>query len=89
MIPLCSSLNENEKLDAPTLDNKTVPSLFWADDIVLISKSENGLKQSLKVIEDYASKWKMKINTDKMKILIFDKPGKVEKSNHSNSVTNL
>ena len=48
--------------------------------IVLISKSENGLKQSLKIIEDYASKWKMKINTDKTKILIFNKPGKVEKS---------
>ena len=47
---------------------------------LVISKSENGLKQSLKIIEDYASKWKMKINTDKTKVLIFNKPGKVEKS---------
>ncbi len=29
MIPLCSNLNDNKELDAPALDNITVPSLFW------------------------------------------------------------
>ena len=55
--------------------NKRVTCLLWADDIVLISKTEKGLKNSLTKLENYCNKWKMIVNTDKTKIMIFNKTG--------------
>lgn len=50
--------------------------LLYADDLVLLSESESGLQTCLNRISDY-TKWKMKINIKKTKIMIFNKSGKL------------
>ena len=37
------------------INNTEINSLFWADDIILLSESENGLKTMIKTLEDYAN----------------------------------
>lgn len=47
--------------------------LLYADDTVLFSDSECGLQKSLDSYLDYCKLWKLEINTDKTKILVFRK----------------
>ena len=54
-----------------------VPCLFWADDLVLISESKEGLQQHLNVLEKYCKDWKLNVNTDKTQVVIFNKNGKL------------
>ena len=62
------------KLD---LDLTSVDSLIWADDLVLLSKSEKGLNEMLKTVEEYCDENKLIINTEKTKCMIFNKSGKL------------
>ncbi|MEW8548622.1 MAG: reverse transcriptase family protein [Candidatus Thiodiazotropha sp.] len=45
--------------------------LLYADDTVILATNENDLQYSLDRFHDYCRMWKLKINTDKTKILIF------------------
>ncbi len=56
-----------------------VPCLIWADDVVLMPKTETGLKKSLEILEKFCMNWKYNVNTDKTKALIFDKTEKLNK----------
>ena len=55
-------------------DNK-VPCLFWADDLLLISKSKQGLQKQIEIVAQYCSDWKLKLNVEKTKTVIFNKAG--------------
>ena len=59
--------------------NMEIGSIFWADDIVMFSESENGLKAMIKVLEEYIIENKLKINADKTKVMIFNKTGRLMK----------
>ena len=61
------------------VNNTEISSLFWADDIVLLSDNENGLKKMIKVLEEYSIENKIVINTDKTKVMIFNKTGRLMK----------
>ena len=52
--------------------------LLYADDTVVFSETPDELQNSLKKIEEYCSKWKLKLNANKCKIVIFSR-GKVNK----------
>ena len=56
------------------INNWKVSSLSFADDLVLLSESRNGLINSLVKLENYCNEWGMKINPTKTKVLIFNKP---------------
>ena len=45
--------------------------LFYADDLILISRSAAGLQKQLNILHDYSEKWLLKINPKKTKTLIF------------------
>ena len=62
----------------PTLKHPS--SLFWADDIVLFSESEEGLQKMLKTLETYYNENELTLNTDKTKCMIFNKTGKLLKT---------
>ena len=70
-----------EKLDLLNgkvkMNNTEISSILWADDIVLLSENENGLREMLKVLEEYSSENKLEINNDKTKIMIFNKTGRL------------
>ena len=57
-----------------------MPCLFWADDLVLLSKTKDGLQKQLDILAKYSSDWKFKVNIDKTKSLIFNKSGRLIKT---------
>ena len=60
----------------PTLDH--LSSLFWADDIVLFSESEEGLRKMLKTMEKILRKNNdLTLNIDKTKCMIFNNTRKL------------
>ena len=57
-------------LDNPMLADKSVNCLVYADDLVLISKSKEGLQAQLDALNVYCDEWELNINIDKTKIMI-------------------
>lgn len=49
---------------------------MYADDIILLSSSAQGLQQKLNRLNEYCKDWCLNINTDKTKVLIFNKAGR-------------
>ena len=47
--------------------------LLYEDDTVLISESAEDLQVSLNAFEQYCTKWKLTVNIDKTKVVIFSK----------------
>ena len=47
--------------------------ILYADDTVLLSENEDGLKKTLDVFEQYCNAWKLRVNIKKTKIVIFSK----------------
>ena len=52
---------------------------MFADDLILISTSKEGLQNSLDALENYAKKWKLEINIKKTKCITFSKGNQKEK----------
>ena len=69
----------------PNLEHPS--SIFWADDIVLFSESEEGLQKMLKTMEKYCEENELVLNTDKTKCMIFNKTGRLlRKKFHFNKI---
>ena len=47
--------------------------ILYADDTVIISETSDGLQRALSVFEEYCNMWKLTVNTNKTKIVIFSK----------------
>ena len=63
--------NENSMI---TLDGVTkFNTLMYADDLILMSSTKEGLQESLNSLYTYCEKWKLKINMKKTKTMIFTK----------------
>ena len=61
----------------PNLDDETkISCLLWADDLVLLSRSEDGLQKMISKLSEYTLQNGLKINTDKTKCMIFNKTGR-------------
>ena len=60
--------------DAPQLANQYVNCLMYADDLVLLSKSETGMQTMLNKLNQFCEMWHLEINTKKPKIMIFHNP---------------
>jgi hypothetical protein len=63
--------------DPVHLDNTSISSLSFADDLVILSESQAGLQNSLNKLEKYCYKWQLTVNTNKTKLMTF------QGSNHS------
>jgi hypothetical protein len=69
----------NNETEPPFMGNIPVNYLLYADDLVLISKSKEGLQKCLDKLYNYASTWNLEINTKKTNVVIFNKLRKKEK----------
>lgn len=47
-------------------------SLLYADDIILLSNSQEGLQNSLNVLKDFCCSWKLEVNKQNSKIIVFN-----------------
>ena len=54
--------------------------LLYADDFVIFSASSVGFQYGLDVLSDYCSKWRLKVNTDKTKVMISRKGGTLSRN---------
>ena len=71
---LCTDLLKADT-ETPVINGKKVPCLFWADDLVLISKTKDELQTQLDLVDQYCSDWKLTLNVEKTKTVIFNKTG--------------
>ena len=67
-----SHLSSN-RADSITLTNLKVQLLLFADDLVLLADSIQGLQDSLDKLSEYCQTWKLKINIDNTKGVVFYK----------------
>ena len=51
--------------------------LLYADDIVLFGETDADLQNALNILADYCSRWKLTVNTEKTKIMVFRKGGRL------------
>lgn len=49
--------------------------LLYADDIVIFSNSSEELQEGLNLMAEYCNRWKLKVNVDKTKVMVFRKGG--------------
>ena len=54
--------------------------LLYADDIVIFSNTSEGLQNGLDILSEYCSKWKLTVNIDKTKIMVFRKGGSLPRN---------
>ena len=47
--------------------------LLYADDTILLSETEKGLQQLLNAFCNYCKQWKLSVNLDKTKVIVFSK----------------
>ena len=60
--------------DPVTLDGiDMINALAYADDIVLLSTTKEGLQKAIDVVQQYCTNWKLKINSSKTKTMIFSR----------------
>lgn len=59
------------------LNNTEVKFLLFADDLVLLSPSEQGLQQHLDLLETFSQNWALTVNLAKTKIVIFQKGSQI------------
>ena len=50
---------------------------MYADDLILLSESKEGLQNCLNKLQKYCNTWKLNVNIEKTKIIIFNKNGKL------------
>ena len=68
---------ENTLSDPFVLPNGTkLNSLFYADDLVILSRSKTGLQTCLNRLSSYCNSWMLSINPKKTKVMIFQKRAK-------------
>ena len=59
----------------------SINSLLYADDIILLSDSEEGLQKSLDCLEEFCSNWKLNVNHEKSKVMVFNSNGETYMNN--------
>ena len=75
MSDLSKKLNNENTI---AVDNEiSINSIFWADDLLLFSETEEGLNSILKHVYEYCIDNVLQINFDKTKCMIFNKTGRL------------
>ena len=62
--------------DPIVIKNISVNSLLYADDIILLSSSDKGLQKYLDVVNKFCTDWKLDVNHEKSKVMVFSSNGK-------------
>ena len=61
--------------DPAELNSCKLNCLLFADDVALLSKTEQGMKTCIHRLQEYCKNWCLELKTEKPKIIIFDKSG--------------
>ena len=61
--------------DTPIIHDSNINHLLYANDLVLLSTTEEGLQRNIDRVHEYCTNWGLVINTDKSKVMVFSKTG--------------
>ena len=67
----------DEKCCPVKIGNYNLNCLLCADDLLLLSETENGLKECIARLGHYAKVWKLFVNLMKTKITVFNELGRI------------
>ena len=81
--PILDECGDNVYLDEQT----NISCVLWADDILMLSKTEEGLQTKLNVLQNYCLENGLSVNTKKTQCMIFNKTGRLLK-NHKFTYNN-
>ena len=77
---LIEMLNEGNTSNI-TLDEETkVNALMYADDLIILSDTKEGLQKQINKLLTFCTKWKLDVNVKKTKVMIFNRGNKLIKS---------
>ena len=62
---------DQDRSDPLELLESKIGSLLFADDLIILSKSKEGLQKSLDNLSEYCDKWQLTVNVKKSKTMIF------------------
>ncbi|MDP6303844.1 MAG: reverse transcriptase family protein [Candidatus Nitrosopelagicus sp.] len=62
-----------------TSNSDHINCLMYADDLIIMSETKDGLQICLNKLNDYCSQWNLTVNLTKTKVMIFNKTGKIFK----------
>ncbi len=65
------------------INDSNIKFLLFADDLVLLSPTEEGLQQNLDILHKFCQTWALTINTNKTKILSFQKRPRLQGKRHN------
>ena len=54
-------------------NNQNLNCLFYADDLIILSKTEQGLQDRIDILSNFCKKWKLEVNIKKTKVMTFQK----------------
>jgi hypothetical protein len=69
---------DDVNIHPPTMRNRYVSGLLFADDLAVGTTTSIGMQRAINRIKEYCEEWKLKINTSKTKIVVFKKGGKIK-----------
>ena len=73
---------DKPQCDLTELGNAVIRCLMYADDLVLISTSRNGLQHQLDILQEYCQKWHLTVNIQKTKVMAFTKKQNIDTFNY-------
>jgi hypothetical protein len=65
----------------PVLNNMKISHLLYADDMVLLARSEEDIQKSVNSVDKFCKDWGLQVNTDKSKVMVFNTKGSLIKTN--------
>ena len=68
--------------NVPILNGHKISHLLYADDLLLLSTSENELQRNITMINEFCYKWGLSVNADKSKVIVFSKSGRMSKGQY-------
>ena len=74
---LTSALEKGESKPVKINETTTLNSLIWADDLLLLSESEQGLNNMLNNLDEYTKCNLIRVNLEKTNCMIFNKSGRL------------
>jgi hypothetical protein len=70
---ILSKLDDANNIHTQTMRNRSVSGLLFAEDLVVRTTTSMRMQRAIKSIKEYCKEWKLKININKTRIVVFKK----------------
>ena len=86
---LPTELAKNSPQNSIKLNNIALNCLMYADDIVLLAKDATSMQSLLDGLGDFCLKWKLKVNLNKTKVMVFKNKNTARHNHYFNLLNNV